>query len=101
MKKFVITMAVLVAYTAGVIAQTATAPKTYQMVSIMFIKPKRGQEKAFEDAVKAHDAKYHSGAYDAQLWLITEGKGSDGWYVWRMGPLMYADLDKQPQGQKP
>ncbi|HYV93643.1 MAG TPA: hypothetical protein VE978_17845 [Chitinophagales bacterium] len=100
MRKFFLSIAVLVAYTAGAFAQTAAAPKTYQMVQIMMIKPKQGQEKAFEDAVKAHDAKFHSGAYAAQLWAVTYGKGSDGWYVWRMGPLMYTDMDKQPQGNK-
>jgi hypothetical protein len=99
MRKFLLSIAVFAMYTAGAFAQTAAA-KPYQMVQIMMIKPKQGEEKAFEDAVKAHDSKYHSGAYAAQLWVINYGKGSDGWYIWRMGPLMYADMDKQPQGGK-
>src|SRR5436189_5023821 len=100
MRKLSLTLAVLFAFAASLVAQSTSGTKTYQMVQIMLIKPKQGQEKAFEDAVKAHDAKYHSGAYAAQLWAIDYGKGSDGWYVWRMGPLMYTDMDKQPQGNK-
>ena len=100
MRKLLLSIAVLVAYTASVFAQSATDTKTYGMYSVMYIKPKRGHEKQFEDAVKAHDVKYHSGAYAARLALITEGSGSDGWYVWAMGPFMYTDLDKQPQGNK-
>jgi len=100
MKKLSLTIVVLIAFTASLIAQATSGSKTYQMVQIMMIKPKQGHEKAFEAAVKAHDAKYHSGAYTAQLWAVTYGEGSDGWYVWRMGPLTYTDMDKQPQGGK-
>ena len=99
MRKLLLSMTVLAAYTVVVFAQASTT-KSYQMASVMAIKPKRGQEKQFEDAVKAHDAKFHTGPYGAQLWLVTEGTGSDGWYVWRMGPLTYTDMDKQPQGNK-
>ena len=100
MRKLTLTLAVLYALTVSLAAQTPTGSKTYQMSSIMMIKPKHGQEKAFEDGVKAHDSKYHTGPYSAQLWLITEGASSDGWYVWRMGPLTYTEMDKQPQGDK-
>jgi hypothetical protein len=81
-------------------AQTAKVP-AYKMYSNNSMKPKRGMEKQFEAAVKAHNAKFHAtGPYTARLSQITEGTGSDGWYVWSMGPLMYTDLDNQPDGKK-
>lgn len=100
MKKLALTLAVLVVYTASLFAQAAKS-KTYQMLNTMKMKPKRTHEKQFEASVKAHIAKFHpAGPYAARLSVITEGSGSDGWYVWAMGPLMYADLDKMPQGKK-
>ncbi len=101
MKKLTLIIVMLVAYTASLVAQPAKV-KPYQMMNTMSVKPKRGHEKQFEEAVKAHDAKFHLPGTPtaARLSVITEGSGSDGWYVWAMGPLMYSDLDKQPQGKK-
>ena len=100
MKKLVMIIVVFVAYTTTLLAQTA-ANKSYQMYNTQMMKPKRGQEKLFEDGVKAHIAKYHpAGPYAARLSVITDGAGSDGWYHWSMGPLTYTDLDKMPQGNK-
>ena len=91
----------LVAYTTSLVAQIPKV-KPYQMMNTMGMKPKRGQETQFEEAVKAHIAKFHpKGTPDAaRLSVITEGSGSDGWYVWAQGPLMYSNLDNQPQGKK-
>src|SRR5689334_1304068 len=100
MKKKLFIAAVIVGISASLFAQTKVV-KPYQMYSLMYVKPKHGMEKQFETAVKAHDAKFHaSGPYTAKLALITEGNHSDGWYVWTMGPLMYTDLDNQPDGKK-
>jgi hypothetical protein len=100
MRKITILFAILVAFT-NLMAQTGKV-KPYKMMNTMTVKPKRGQETQFEDAVKAHIAKFHPTGTPtaARLSVITEGQGSDGWYVWAMGPLMYTDLDNQPQGKK-
>lgn len=98
MKKRTLIIAVFLIYTAGLFAQTANT-SSYQMFNTQMMKPKRGHEKQFEDAVKAHVAKFHpKGAYDARLSVITDGSGSDGWYLWSMGPLTYTDMDKTPAG---
>jgi hypothetical protein len=71
--------------------------KPYQMYETLPLKPKRGQEKQFEEAVKQHNARFHASApHRASLAVVTEGSGSDGWYFWVMGPCMYSDLDGQP-----
>ena len=99
-KKLALICVLLVVYTTTLFAQTAEK-KSYQMFNTQMMKPKRGHEKQFEDAVKAHITKFHpAGPYAARLSVITDGSGSDGWYVWAMGPLTYTDLDKMPQGNK-
>jgi len=101
MKQILFFVAVFIGLSDFVDAQTTTEKKAYQMYSTMKMKAKRGHEKQMEDAVKAHNAKYHaSGPHMARLSVITDGSGSDGWYVWTMGPLMYTDLANQPQGNK-
>jgi hypothetical protein len=99
MKK-ILCLVLLVGCSASfLIGQAATQKTTYQMFNNSFMKPKRGHEKQFEEGVKAHNAAYHSsGPHRATLSMITEGSGSDGWYIWSMGPLMYKDLDHQPDG---
>ncbi|MBK7912012.1 MAG: hypothetical protein IPJ80_00755 [Saprospiraceae bacterium] len=86
--------------TDSVVAQSTTAAKPdYSMYNNMFIKPKRGHEKQFEQGVKAHNAAFHaSGPSKASLSIVTEGSRSDGWYIWGMGPLTYTDMDHMPQG---
>ena len=100
MKKILMLATVLAGCIAPLFAQTAKV-KAYQMYTTNYMMPKHGMEQQFEDGLKAHNAKYHaSGPYAARIYQITEGTGSDGWYVWVMGPNMYSDLDKQPQGDK-
>jgi hypothetical protein len=101
MKKVLLIMAVVVGYTVSLYAQASKLTKSYQMFNVNYMKPKRGEEKQFEAAVLAHNARFHNAApYTARLAKISEGSGSDGWYVWVMGPNMYADLDHQPDGNK-
>jgi len=58
MKKYILTALVGLCLVAGTMAQTAPAtPQT--VVETMYILPKRGMEDKFEEAVKAHDAKFH------------------------------------------
>ncbi len=99
MKKLTLMLMVLFSYSIGLYAQTASNT-SYKMYNTQMMKPKRGQEKQFEAAVKAHIAKFHPiGTFDARLSVITDGFNSDGWYMWSMGPLTYTDLDKAPQGE--
>ena len=100
MKKGILFTAVLIGYTVSLFAQSGKV-KPYQMFENTMMKPKRGHEKDFEAGVKAHNAKFHATApHTARLSAITEGTGSDGWYVWSMGPCTYTDLDHQPDGNK-
>lgn len=99
MKKFLFIAVSLFCLAGFLSAQSTAAKKTYQMYNNNFMNPKKGHEKQFEDGVKAHNAAYHSsGPHRAFLQQITEGTGSDGWYIWTMGPLTYTDLDNQPNG---
>lgn len=69
--------------------------ETYGMAEVIYIDAKVGMEASFESAVKAHNAKYHSGVYAAGLDQIMSG-GESGWYVWYMGPCTFTDLDNAP-----
>ncbi|MFZ1677124.1 MAG: hypothetical protein WAT91_07625 [Saprospiraceae bacterium] len=101
MKNLFLLITVLSGFTVSLFAQTAGTTKTYQMYNTMYVKAKRGQENLLEAAVTAHINKFHATApHQARFAEITEGTGSDGWYFWSMGPLMYADLDHQPEGNK-
>lgn len=71
----------------------------YQMAEITFMLPKIGMEKAFEDAVKEHNTKFHKEApYKANLDYILTGEET-GWYVWLMAPCTFTDLDKRPNNE--
>jgi hypothetical protein len=99
MKKLLLLL--LIACTGGSLSAQTGKVKNYQMYENTLMKPKRGHEKLFEAGVKAHNAKFHAAApYTARLSAITDGSGSDGWYIWTLGPMMYSDLDNQPDGKK-
>ena len=100
MKKNLFLFTVLLGYSVSLFAQ-AKVTKPYQMFETTWMMPKRGHEKQFEKGVMGHNAKFHaSGPHAARLSVITEGFGSDGWYVWSMGPTTYTDMDHQPNGNK-
>ena len=75
-------------------SQTESAPNLYE---VMDIKVKRGQEEAFEDAVKSHNALYHKadGLYNARLFYNINGP-TGGHYTWVMGPTSYTAMDTRP-----
>ncbi len=101
MKRTLFLTTVLVACSVFLFAQATTEKKPYQMYSTTLMKAKQGHEDQFEAAVKAHNTKYHpTGPHFARLSAITYGSGSDGWYIWGMGPTTYTQLDGQPQGNK-
>jgi hypothetical protein len=74
----------------------AQEKESYGMAEITYMMPKIGMEKTFENAIKAHNQKYHKeNPYKASLDLILTGKET-GWYVWIMGPCTFSDLDNRP-----
>jgi hypothetical protein len=101
MKKTSTLLTPMLLFVCGLFAQTPKAVTNYQMFTVMNIMPKHGMEKQFEAGITAHNTKYHSVApYKARCATITHGAGSDGWYVWVMGPMTYTDMDNEPNGNK-
>jgi len=78
-------------FSSSIIAQ-----EKYQMVELIFMLPKIGMEKSFENGIKEHNNEYHKdGPYKAHLDVILTGKKA-GWYAWLMGPCTFTDLDARP-----
>lgn len=101
MKKQILALISIPVFACCMYAQTSKTVTNYQMFNVMNIMPKKGMEEQFEAGISAHNAKYHSsGPYKARCASITHGAGSDGWYVWAMGPLTYTDMDNEPNGNK-
>jgi hypothetical protein len=75
--------------------QEEDTPNLYEVVDI---KVKKGQEKAFEAAVKSHNEKYHGedGLYNASLAYNLNGP-LGGTYSWIMGPTTYTAMDTRPE----
>lgn len=90
-------VALIISATLTFTTLNAQEAKTdYRMAEVTYMMPKTGMEKAFEDAVKKHNEKYHKeGPYKATLDYILTGKEA-GWYVWIMGPCTFTDLDSRP-----
>jgi len=95
--KLNLVFALLLSAVLSITTLNAQEAKTdYGMAEVTYMMPKTGMEKAFEDAVKAHNEKYHKeGPYKANLDYILTGKET-GWYVWVMGPCTFTDLDSRP-----
>ena len=81
------------------IALLVGAQESYTMYETMYIKPKASQEKAFGDALAAHNTKFHSsGANSVMIQWVAVG-ASAGEYVWVMGPTTFTDLDSRPSNE--
>lgn len=66
------------------------------LYEVVRLKVKKGQEKAFEAAVKAHNAEHHGeGMYRARLRYNINGPYAFT-YSWVMGPTNYAAMDNRP-----
>ncbi|MEI6683556.1 MAG: hypothetical protein WCO44_13050 [Bacteroidota bacterium] len=90
----VLTIAAL-AFMAGVYAQ-APGDKPALVVESMYLQPKRGMEDKMEAAIKAHDLKFHpDGPNVAALHKVEYGEKA-GWYLWVLGPTVYAAIDHRP-----
>ena len=75
------------------LAQEDNPPTLFEVVRF---KVKQGQEKQFEAAVKAHNAKYHGeGMHRARLTFNVNGPYG-GMYNWVMGPTNFTALDSRP-----
>ncbi len=73
--------------------QDANAPNLYEVITM---EVKRGQEDAFEAAVKAHNEKFHGeGMYPASLNYNINGPWG-GQYTWIMGPTSWTAMDTRP-----
>jgi len=99
MKKILLLVLVMAGYVISLSAQTGKV-KPYQMYTTNYMKPKRGHEKHLRRGEGTRCKVSCNCAIYSRLSAITEGTGSDGWYIWTMGPLMYTDLDNQPDGKK-
>lgn len=68
------------------------------LYEVVRIKVKKGQEKAFEAAVKAHNDEFHGdGMHRARLAFNINGPYGN-MYSWIMGPTNYAAMDSRPSG---
>ena len=75
-------------------SQSDDQPTLWEVVNI---KVKSGMEDQFEDAVKAHNEKFHGeGAHQAQLQMNINGPYAG--YQWIMGPTNWAAMDTRPDG---
>ena len=74
--------------------QSAPQPALYEVVNL---KIKKGQEKAFEAAVKKHNAEFHAAGslHKANVHFIINGPDG-GKYSWVMGPTNFTAMDNRP-----
>lgn len=66
--------------------------------SVSYVKPKIGMTSAFENAWKAHVAKYHNGDDKRFVFEILSGDMA-GYYSFVEGPMSLADMDVEKPGQ--
>lgn len=85
---------VLLCFPLIVCSQEENKPNLFEVVNIHV---KKGQEKAFEAAVKAHNTRFHpnSGDYHARLFSNLNGP-TGGTYAWVMGPTSWTAMDNRP-----
>jgi hypothetical protein len=74
-------------------ATIITSAQEKTLYSGTMVKPKIGQATAFENAWKAHVAKFHNGDSKRSVFEIISGEFT-GWYQLMDGPHDYADMDK-------
>jgi hypothetical protein len=85
---------VLLCFPLIVFSQEENKPNLFEVVTIHV---KKGQEKAFEAAVKTHNTQFHpeGGAYRARLFYNMNGP-TGGTYSWIMGPTTWTAMDSRP-----
>lgn len=81
-----------------VFGQDAPEANLYEVVNIHV---KKGQEKAFEAAVKAHNEKHHaSGSKHAARLFYNINGPNGGTYAWILGPTNWTGMDTRPSDDK-
>jgi len=74
----------------------AGAQESYVMYETMYMKPKADKLEEFNDALAAHNKKFHAeGASKVFIRYVINGPHA-GEYVWVMGPTTWTDLDNRP-----
>jgi hypothetical protein len=90
MKKLFLTVLILPLFLTGM------GQDSYIMYETMYIKPKHGKSKEFNEALVAHTNKYHSDdPYRVAIHQVMNGTRA-GQLVRVMGPLTFTDLDSRP-----
>ncbi len=75
-------------------SQESNEPKS--LYETLYLMPKPGMNKQFEDGVAAHNKNFHASGKDNQAMLRRVEYGNKaGWYVWVMNGS-YASLDSRP-----
>ncbi len=69
---------------------------SYIMYESMYIKPKSSEIKEFNEALAAHNEKYHADGPNAVAIQSVVNGSRAGQLVWVMGPLTFTDLDSRP-----
>lgn len=94
MKNYIMfVLACLLFYTT---ANSQEAKKPKSLYETMYIMPKPGMNKQFEEGVAAHNEKFHAAGKDNQAMLRRVEYGNkSGWYVWVMKGS-YSSLDDRP-----
>ena len=90
MRKIILLL--LTAVTVTVFGQGKT------IYSVSMVKPKIGMTSAFENAWKAHVAKFHNGDDKRSVFEITSGDHA-GYYQFVVGPMSFADMDVEKTNQ--
>jgi len=93
MKKFSILVCLLL--TGAVIY----GQDSYIMYETMYIKPKYNKIKEFNEALAAHNQKFHAEGADAVTIHRVANGSRAGQLVWVMGPLTFTDLDNRPKDE--
>jgi hypothetical protein len=69
---------------------------SYIMYETMYIKPRSGKIKEFNEALAAHNKKFHAEGPNAVAIQSVMNGSRAGQLVWVMGPLTFTDLDTRP-----
>ncbi len=73
--------------------------KPAKLYETIYLQPKAGMAKQFEEGVAAHNNKFHASGKDNEAMLRRVEYGNKaGWYVWVMGGS-YASLDNRPEDE--
>jgi hypothetical protein len=81
-------------------AGIATAQTDYEMLEIMYLKPKPDKMKELTKAMGEHNKKYHAeGPYGVSVWSCELGPHFNQ-LAWVMGPCTFTALDSRPDSKE-